>query len=50
MFSWGGLEVRSEPLQAAMAAATERMQETRRGRKPGPEFPTQIEEATRQAV
>ena len=33
LFSWGGLEVRGEPLDEAIASARERMQETRRGRK-----------------
>lgn len=32
-FSWGGVEVRSESIDEAIASATERMQETRRGRK-----------------
>jgi hypothetical protein len=32
-FSWGGVEVRSESISEAIASATERMQETRRGRK-----------------
>jgi hypothetical protein len=33
LFSWGGVEVASESLDQAMASATERMEETRRGRK-----------------
>lgn len=33
LFSWGGVEVRSESIKEAIASATERMQETRRGRK-----------------
>jgi hypothetical protein len=33
LFSWGGVEVRSEPLQEAIAAANERMHETKRLRK-----------------
>lgn len=33
LFSWGGVEVRSEPLEEAIASASERMQETKRGRK-----------------
>ncbi len=33
LFSWGGVEVRSESITEAIASATERMQETRRGRK-----------------
>ena len=32
-FSWGGVEVRSESIDEAIASATERMQETRRSRK-----------------
>ena len=32
-FSWGGVEVRSESIDEAIASATERMQQTRRGRK-----------------
>ena len=32
-FSWGGVEVRGETIDEAIASATERMQETRRGRK-----------------
>jgi hypothetical protein len=33
LFSWGGVEVRSESIDEAVASANERMQETRRGRK-----------------
>jgi hypothetical protein len=33
VFSWGGVEVHNEPIEEAMASASERMQETRRGRK-----------------
>ena len=33
LFSWGGVEVRSESIEEAISAANERMQETRRGRK-----------------
>jgi hypothetical protein len=33
LFSWGGVEVRSESIDEAIASATERMEETRRGRK-----------------
>ncbi len=33
LFSWGGVEVRSESIDEAIASANERMQETRRGRK-----------------
>jgi hypothetical protein len=33
LFSWGGVEVRSESIREAIASATERMEETRRGRK-----------------
>jgi hypothetical protein len=32
-FSWGGVEVRSESIDEAIASATERMQETRRNRR-----------------
>ncbi|HEY1759674.1 MAG TPA: hypothetical protein VGG72_30150 [Bryobacteraceae bacterium] len=32
LFSWGGVEVRSETIDEAIASATERMQETRRSR------------------
>lgn len=33
LFSWGGVEVKSESIEEAVASASERMQETRRGRK-----------------
>jgi len=33
LFSWGGIEVRSESIEEAIASASERMQETKRGRK-----------------
>jgi hypothetical protein len=33
LFSWGGVEVRSESIDEAIASANERMHETRRGRK-----------------
>ncbi len=33
LFSWGGVEVRSESIDDAIASASERMQETKRGRK-----------------
>ena len=33
VFSWGGMEVRGEVLEEAIASANERMQDTRRGRK-----------------
>lgn len=33
LFSWGGVEVRSESIEEALASASERMQETKRGRK-----------------
>jgi hypothetical protein len=33
LFTWGGVEVRSESIEEAIASATERMHETRRGRK-----------------
>jgi hypothetical protein len=32
LFSWGGLEVHNESIEEAIASASERMQETRRGR------------------
>ena len=33
LFSWGGVEVRGESIEEAIASATERMRETKRGRK-----------------
>lgn len=36
MFSWGGVEVTNEPLSSAVAAARERMYQTRRNRRPSP--------------
>ena len=33
LFSWGGLEVNNESIEEAFASASERMQETKRGRK-----------------
>jgi hypothetical protein len=33
LFSWGGVEVRAESIEEAIASASERMQETKRGRK-----------------
>jgi hypothetical protein len=33
LFSWGGVEVLSESIEEAIASASERMQETKRGRK-----------------
>jgi Diguanylate cyclase, GGDEF domain len=33
LFSWGGVEVQSEAIEEAIASASERMQETKRGRK-----------------
>jgi GGDEF domain-containing protein len=33
LFSWGGVEVRSESIEKAIASASERMKETKRGRK-----------------
>jgi len=33
LFSWGGVEVENEPVEEALAMASMRMQETRRGRK-----------------
>ena len=48
LFSWGGVEVRSESIDEAIATANERMQETRRGRKLLMMEPR--EQALRQAV
>jgi len=51
LFSWGGVEVRSESIEEAIASASERMQETKRGRKlltmsaPAPAAETQLREA-----
>lgn len=51
LFSWGGVEVRSESIEEAIASASERMQETKRGRKlltmvsPGPVAETQLRQA-----
>ena len=36
MFSWGGLEVSSDSLSSAVAAARERMYQTRRNRRQSP--------------
>ena len=33
LFSWGGVEVQSESIEEAVASASDRMQETKRGRK-----------------
>ena len=33
LFSWGGVEVQSESIEEAIASASDRMQETKRGRK-----------------
>jgi hypothetical protein len=33
VFSWGGVEVENEPMDEALASASMKMQETRRGRK-----------------
>jgi hypothetical protein len=33
LFSWGGVEVQSESIEEALASASDRMQETKRGRK-----------------
>jgi hypothetical protein len=49
LFSWGGVEVRSESIDEAIASANERMQETRRGRKLLTMEPRH-QEALRQAV
>ncbi|MGA3188444.1 MAG: hypothetical protein ABSF22_15170 [Bryobacteraceae bacterium] len=51
LFSWGGVEVRSESIEEAIASASERMQETKRGRKlltmasPAPTVETQLRQA-----
>jgi hypothetical protein len=50
LFSWGGVEVRSESIEEAIASASERMQETKRGRKlltmsPAPAAETQLRRA-----
>ena len=51
LFSWGGVEVRSESIEEAIASASERMQETKRGRKlltmwsPAPPAQTQLRQA-----
>jgi len=53
LFSWGGLEVRNEPIDEAIASAQERMEETRRARgNPAPVgFKEAVfEHALRQAV
>ncbi|MBZ5606038.1 MAG: hypothetical protein LAO79_27405, partial [Acidobacteriia bacterium] len=49
LFCWGGVEVRSESIDEAIASANERMQETRRGRKLLTMEP-RTEQALRQAV
>lgn len=51
LFSWGGVEVRSESIEEAIASASERMQQTKRGRKlltmssPAPAPETQLRQA-----
>lgn len=56
LFSWGGVEVRSESIDEAIASASERMQETKRGRKlltmASPAVPAELQNGTplRQAV
>jgi hypothetical protein len=51
LFSWGGVEVRSESIEEAIASASERMQETKRGRKlltmwsPAPPAETHLRQA-----
>jgi len=51
LFSWGGVEVRSESIEEAIASASERMQETKRGRKlltmwsPAPPAATHLRQA-----
>lgn len=56
LFSWGGVEVRSESIEEAIASASERMQETKRGRKlltmesPAPTVETGRDSQLRKAV
>jgi hypothetical protein len=51
LFSWGGVEVRSESIEEAIASASERMQETKRSRKlltmwsPAPPAETHLRQA-----
>jgi len=49
LFTWGGVEVRSESIEEAIQSAADRMNETRRGRKLVTMEPRQ-EQALRQAV
>jgi hypothetical protein len=50
LFSWGGLEVRNEPMDEAISAATERMLETKRNRKSSIPEAAPVQEALREAV
>jgi hypothetical protein len=50
VFSWGGVEVRSESIDEAIASANERMKETRRGRKLLMMEPRDTQAPLRQAV
>jgi hypothetical protein len=50
LFSWGGVEVRSESIDEAIASANERMMETRRGRKLLMMEPRNSQTPLRQAV
>jgi hypothetical protein len=56
LFSWGGVEVSGESIEEAIASASERMQETKRGRKlltmasPAPAAEIQNNTQLRQAV
>jgi len=45
LFSWGGIEVRDESIEEAIASASERMQETKRGRLLTMESPVQLRKA-----
>jgi hypothetical protein len=50
LFSWGGVEVHSESIEDAIASASERMQETKRGRKLlTMELPVQAVESAKEA-
>ncbi len=54
LFSWGGVEVQSESIEEAIASASERMKETKRGRKlltmASPAAAASTDEPLRQAV
>jgi hypothetical protein len=45
VFSWGGIEVRGESIEEAIASASERMQETKRGRLLTMESPAHLRKA-----